>query len=834
MSKHKKEHDRATRRDGHFTKQVSKDHQEPDYGMQTSAQTVALVGYQTAGLESHKEVSKMTHDSTVEIAKHTIDKAPEIAKKLAPQRMTVTGVMEGVSEQFTDIGEGISDEGSGAKIQQTVNVYGVATYVNAVTEEKPKASISKVHEKNASSEFGTVNATKSHFTKEKVQSELHIARSALGQELSPSISALIRLTQQSRAESLTAQPPLFSAGTVLKESTVTKREIGSVVKLGHETSASVEEWDQKKSALKALDETLKDTLQGHVKSKISQEKHGKLSSTKSDYTKTTFSSDHGYLALDTTREFMHALLAGHSQDSVVRSFLMTEVEALKDDNAFANYASQHPFKMELVRVYIDRMVRDKKHNSGWPTHAVIQSFAYLKQRNVLLWKRNSSNEMISKGSDQYLYDKFNHLPRIDLIFLDKVCFHRQYAIKLPSSLLNASTLIGDQVAVTIKDNVLSLQDKALNKQIDPGVRDTLSAFFNNPARKVLPPIFKAGTEIKACQVRFLRVGHSTQIGEHLEKNPQKQGESTQYLFVDLHLNITLLEGSMVKLIKNLRLKGPYWRLPDRYRYFIARDESLLKKLQLHFEAKSSKSTDNEKNTQTILCLVGTKKGVGKKVAALEYSHQALERAAFGLVVWINIKNGLKATYQALAHDLGLTFDDKTSMRSLISKIYMKLDALYVSQVGQRILFVFENALHLVSKHPGESLDAYLPPSQYQNSMRVLITSRNEQLWTKQRFISLNVKRFTVDESVRYVLRKMNDAADDDGIIPDEAEAKRLVKAVGYLPLHLTRAIDYMCCHQLNVEDYLARLEEERDEMLNEKVYKDDPHESSDDELGLTR
>lgn len=226
-----------------------------------------------------------------------------------------------------------------------------------------------------------------------------------------------------------------------------------------------------------------------------------------------------------------------------------------------------------------------------------------------------------------------------------------------------------------------------------------------------------------------------------------------------------------------------WEVPHRNPTFIGR-EPLLQQLNACYSHDKLSATEQgppfkiQRCSRVVISGCQGMGGVGKTQLAIEYVHS--HKNVFSFIFWFPAEEPSKIdiAYQKLAHDLKI--DTKQPPDAIVREIKAWFSR------NPSCLLVYDNA------PDSNSIQMYIPVS----DCNVLVTSRNTdpiELGDNSYSIIINV--FTIEEAREYIEKKL-------GIKTDTNIVEKLAERLGYLPLALAQACDYMKQAKLTPTKYL--------------------------------
>jgi tetratricopeptide (TPR) repeat protein len=240
-------------------------------------------------------------------------------------------------------------------------------------------------------------------------------------------------------------------------------------------------------------------------------------------------------------------------------------------------------------------------------------------------------------------------------------------------------------------------------------------------------------------------------------------------------------------------------VPTRNKNFTGRDDilNLLRegassRVTVVLPESGSRSSESDPGTPIPQGVHGLG-GVGKTATAIEYAYRY--RSDYDLVWWIAADQlpSVRGSLAELAQRLGLEASPAAGVDGLIEAVR---DALRRGEPYSRWLIVFDNA-----DQPEEVKD--LIPT---GSGDVLITSRNHRWESVIRTVPMDV--FQPKESRDFLLKRVRKGLTD-------ADADRLAKELGHLPLALEQAGAMLAETGMPTDEYLRLLKENAPAIMNE-------------------
>jgi tetratricopeptide (TPR) repeat protein len=225
---------------------------------------------------------------------------------------------------------------------------------------------------------------------------------------------------------------------------------------------------------------------------------------------------------------------------------------------------------------------------------------------------------------------------------------------------------------------------------------------------------------------------------------------------------------------------PVFQVPHgRNEYFTGRET----------EIKTLRTNLRQTRFGAIIQAISGLGGVGKTALAVEYVY--VHREEYRHIFWIGAESDLLSQFANLALTL------KLCSPQMDAETRSKLARGWLEQ-NEDWLLVFDNATN------AESLEKYTP----KGGGHVLITSRARGGFGRT---ELRLEVWDEGTAVRYLLDRLSDTKEED----KENRAKRLAKALGYLPLALSQAASYMKRKVVSLKTYLQRFESTEYHVLEE-------------------
>jgi tetratricopeptide (TPR) repeat protein len=215
-------------------------------------------------------------------------------------------------------------------------------------------------------------------------------------------------------------------------------------------------------------------------------------------------------------------------------------------------------------------------------------------------------------------------------------------------------------------------------------------------------------------------------------------------------------------------------------------------------------------------------GVGKTEIAAEYAHRF--GSDYDVVWWIRAdqEDSIRAALVGLGRQLGIP-GFSVEERDYSSRLV--LDALQAGDPYEHWLLIFDNVTR-----PG-IIGRYIP----QGSGHVIITSRIAEWQRELRTDGIEISEFALGETVQFLRNRIPrlscelgtapaDPADPaDPAVPEQeesrrqAEAERLARTLGNLPLAAEHAAAYLTQTGEPVEEYIAAFERNAHELLSREA-----------------
>jgi tetratricopeptide (TPR) repeat protein len=241
-------------------------------------------------------------------------------------------------------------------------------------------------------------------------------------------------------------------------------------------------------------------------------------------------------------------------------------------------------------------------------------------------------------------------------------------------------------------------------------------------------------------------------------------------------------------------------VPTRNKNFTGRDDILDRlregassRVTAVLPESGSRTSESDRGNQTPQGVHGLG-GVGKTAIAIEYAYRY--RSDYDLVWWVAADQlpTARGSLAALAQRLGIEASPTAGVDGLIAAVR---DALRRGEPYSRWLIVFDNA------DQPEDIKDLIPPD---GPGDVLITSRNHRWEAVIRTVPMDV--FRPQESRDFLLKRVRRGL-------TEADAERLAKELGHLPLALEQAGAMLAETGMPADEYLRLLKEHAAEIMNE-------------------